>query len=68
VEKNEYEEKWTCSEGVLWSKSYLHFQEINSSVHRSQPAAALSTHKHFTDTPAVHFGRVGIAKSRGGTT
>jgi hypothetical protein len=28
--------KWTCLEIVLWSKSHLHCQEINSSVHRIQ--------------------------------
>ena len=41
-------------------QSPLHCQEIGRSVHRSA-AAAPSTHKHFTDTPAVQFGRVGLA-------
>ena len=45
---------------VLWSKFHLHYQEISSSVHRSA-APARSTCKHFTDTPAVQFSRVGIA-------
>jgi hypothetical protein len=45
---------------VLWSKYHLHCQEISSSVHRSA-AAAPSTSKHFTDTPAVQFGRGRIA-------
>jgi hypothetical protein len=42
---------------VLWSNSCLCCLEISSSVHRSA-AAARSTHKHFTDTPAVQFSRV----------
>ena len=33
---------------------------FSSSVHRSA-AAALSTCNHFTDTPAVQFGRAGMA-------
>jgi hypothetical protein len=47
---------------VLWSNSCLCCLEIGSSVHRSA-AAAPSTHKHFTDTPAVQFSRVGIAST-----
>ena len=34
--------------------------EIGSSVHRLT-AAPQSTHKHFMDTPAIHFSRTGIA-------
>jgi hypothetical protein len=44
---------------VLWSNSHLCCVEICSSVHRST-AAAQFTHKHFTDKPAVQFGRVGL--------
>ena len=45
---------------VLWSNSHLCCLETSSSVHRSA-STARSTGKHFTDTPAVQFGRVGIA-------
>jgi hypothetical protein len=44
---------------VLWSNSHLCYLEIVSSVH-SLAAAAQSTGKHFMDTPAVQFGRVGV--------
>ena len=36
--------------------------EIGSSVHRSAVAAQF-TRKHFVDTPALQFGRVGIANT-----
>lgn len=49
------------SRKVPWSSSHLCCLEIGSSVHRFAAAAALSTHKHITDTPAVQFGRVGLA-------
>ena len=42
------------------SRSLLHCQEICSSIQRSAEAAQ-STRKHFTDTPAVLFVRVGLA-------
>ena len=45
---------------VLWSNSHLCCLEISSSVHRSA-VAARSTHKHFTDTPAVQFSRIWIS-------
>jgi hypothetical protein len=45
---------------VLWSNSRLCCLEIRSPVHRSATAAP-STHKHFTNAPAVQFGRVGLA-------
>jgi hypothetical protein len=45
---------------VMWNNSHLCCLEIGSSVHRSAEAAP-STCKHFTDTSAVQFGRVGIA-------
>ena len=57
---------------VLWSNSScLRCLEISSSVHRST-AAARSTRRYLTDTPAVQFGRVWIAnmtwlESAGGT-
>ena len=44
----------------LWSNSLLCCLEIGSSVHRLA-VAARSIHKHFTDTPAIQFGIVGIA-------
>jgi hypothetical protein len=47
---------------VLWSNSYLCCLEISNSVHRLTVAAP-STHKHFTDIPAVQFSRVGIANT-----
>jgi hypothetical protein len=47
---------------VLWSNSGLCRLEIGSSVHRAA-AAAQSTHKHFTDTPAVQFSRDGRANT-----
>ena len=43
---------------VLWRDSHLCCLEIRSSVHRLA-AAAQSTRKHLTDTPAVQFSRVG---------
>jgi len=46
---------------VLWSNSHLCCLETSSSVHQLA-AAAQSTLKHFTGTPAVHLGRVRIAK------
>ena len=52
--------KWTCLEMVLWSKFHLHCQKIISLVHRSA-VTAQSTHKHFTDTPAVQFSSSGLA-------
>jgi hypothetical protein len=45
---------------VLWSNSHLYCLEISSSVHRLT-VAARSTHKHFSDTLAVQFGRAGLA-------
>ena len=45
---------------VLWRNSCLCCLEICSSVHRLA-AAARSTRKHFTDTPAVQFSRVRLA-------
>ena len=42
---------------VPWRNSHLCFLEIGSSVHRLA-AATQSTCKHFTDTPAIQFGRV----------
>ena len=45
---------------LLWSNSRLCCLEISSSVHRSA-AAVRSTHKHFTDTPAVQLSRIRIA-------
>jgi hypothetical protein len=53
-------EKVNLFRKVLWSNTYLCCLEIGSSVHRLA-VAAQSTHKHFTDTSAVQFGRVGIA-------
>ena len=47
---------------VLWSNSHLCCLEISSSVHRLA-AAARSTCKHFTDTPAVQFSSVRIANT-----
>ena len=47
--------KGTCVERVLWSNSHLCCLEISSSIHRSA-AAAQSTSKQFTDTPAIQFG------------
>jgi len=57
--KERIQGKWTCLEMVLWSNSYMCCLEIGSSVHRSA-AAASSTCKHFMDSPAVQFSRVGI--------
>jgi hypothetical protein len=45
---------------VLWSNSRLCCLEIGSSVHRSAVAAP-SYCRHFTDTAAVQFSRVGLA-------
>jgi hypothetical protein len=47
---------------VLWSNSRLCCLEIGSSVHRSA-AAARSTQRLLTDTPAVQFGSMGIANT-----
>ena len=47
---------------VLWSKSYLCCQEIGNSVHRKQSSSLIHS-QHFMDTPAIQFGRVGIAKT-----
>jgi hypothetical protein len=44
---------------VLWSKFHLYYQEISSSVHRSQQQQQLN--KHFMDLPAVKLSSVGIA-------
>jgi hypothetical protein len=46
---------------VLWSNSHLYCLEISSSGHRSTGAARF-TFKHFTDTPAIQFSRVWVAK------
>lgn len=45
---------------VLWNSSCLRCLEICSLVHRSA-VAAQTVHKHFTDIPAVQFGREGMA-------
>jgi hypothetical protein len=47
---------------VLCCNSHLRCLEIGNSVH-SLVAATQYTHKHFMDTPAVHFSRVGIANT-----
>ena len=47
---------------VLCSKFHLCCLEISGSVHRLV-AAARSTGKHFTDTSAAEFGRVGITNT-----
>ena len=54
--------KWTCLEMVLWSNFHRCCLEIDSACHRSA-AVAQFTCKHFTDAPAVQFGRVGIANT-----
>ena len=48
---------------VLWSNSHLCCLEISSSVHRLAAAAARSSWKHFTDTPADQFSRVGLGSA-----
>ena len=53
--------KWICLDFFFFlSKSYLHCQEIRSSVCRSA-AVAWFTCKHFTDTLAVQLSRAVIA-------
>jgi hypothetical protein len=52
--------KQTCLKMVLWCSSHLCCRKISSSVHRLA-VAAQSTHKYFTEAPAVQFSRVRIA-------
>ena len=47
---------------VLWSNSCLCCLEISSLVHRLAVAVRF-TRKHFMDSPAVQFGKVGIANT-----
>ena len=56
--KERIQGKWTWTK-VLWSNFRLCCLEINSSVHRLTVTAG-STCKHFTDRPAVQFGRAGL--------
>jgi hypothetical protein len=53
--------KWTCLERLFGATPVCVVWK--SAVHRlaAAAAAAQSTHKHFTDTSAIQFGRVRLA-------